>query len=140
MEWEIASLGRGKVRLSLFRLAEAETVHEVLGAGAAQVCVVLSGDLDIARQHGPARLVGAGESATMIGPGTFSVHARHDTLGLRGSIHAEETCAPKPPPPPPPKPPSWGQIAAGVTLGGVLFGSMMGLWARIRNTREEGTR
>lgn len=40
MEWEIGSIGRGKYRLSLFRIAQGDTLCDVLGRGTGQACVV----------------------------------------------------------------------------------------------------
>lgn len=96
MEWEIGTLGRGKYRLSLFRIAEGETLCEVLESGTAYACVILSGDLDVSRPGGRTSLTSSGNVATMTGPGTYCLHANQDTLGLRGSIHTETTCNPPP--------------------------------------------
>ena len=76
MEWEIGSLGRGKVRLSLVRVAGGDTLCDVLDQGTAQACFVLSGELDVTTPGGQSRSVDPGKVAVMAGPGTFCLHAR----------------------------------------------------------------
>lgn len=137
MEREIGSLGRGKVRFSVFRVAEGDTLCDVLDRDTAQACVVLSGELDVAAPGSESRSVEAGKVAIMAGPGTFCLHASEDTLCLRGSVHREASCNPEPPRRS--TRPGWGQVIGGVALGGVLFGSMMGLWMAVR-TRNAGAR
>jgi hypothetical protein len=134
MEWEIGSIGRGKYRLSLVRVAEGDTLCDVLDRGTAQACVVLSGELDVAAPGGKSRSVDSGKVAVMAGPGTFCLHASEDTFCLRGSVHREASCNPEPPRPSSRRP-GWGQVVGGVTLGGAMLGSMMGLWMAVRTRK-----
>jgi hypothetical protein len=134
MEWEIGSLGRGKYRLSLVRVAEGDTLCDVLDPDTAQACVVLSGELDVAAPDGKSRSVDAGKVAVMAGPGTFCLHASEDTLCLRGSVQHEANCNPGPPRRPARRP-GWGQVVGGVALGGAMLGSMMGLWMAVRTRK-----
>lgn len=136
MEWEIGSLARGKVRLSLVRVAEGDTLCDVLRPGMAQACVVLAGELDVAGPGTGPRSVDPGKVAVMAGPGTFCLHASEETYCLRGQIDREASCTPEPPRRPAERP-SWGKVLSGVALGGAMFGSMMGLWMTLRTQKEE---
>lgn len=134
MEWEIGSLG--KVRLSLVRVAEGDTLCDVLSPGMAQACVVLSGELDVAGPGKAPRSVDAGKVAVMAGPGTFCLHASEDTICLRGQVDRDAHCTPEPSRRPAERP-SWGRVLGGAALGGMMFGSMMGLWMTLRTKKEE---
>lgn len=135
MEWEIGNLGRGKYRLSLVRVAEGDTLCDVLDPDTAQACVVLSGELDVAAPDGKSRSVNAGKVAVMTGLGTFCLHASEDTICLRGSVHREATCNPDPPRRSV-RHPSWGQVVGSVALGGAMLGSVMGLWMAVRTRKD----
>lgn len=134
MEWEIGSLGRGKLRLSLVRVAGGDTLCDVLDQGTAQACVVLSGELGVTAPGGQSRSVDPGKIAVMAGPGTFCLHASEDTICLRGSVHREATCNPDPPRRTS-RQPGWGQVVGGVALGGAMFGSMMSMWMAMRSRK-----
>ncbi|PCC73197.1 hypothetical protein SAMN02745121_08220 [Nannocystis exedens] len=114
------------------RIAEGETLCEVLEDGTSQACVILSGDLDVARPGGRIHLVGTGKVAVMSGSGAYCLHANQDTLALRGSLHSETNCNPEPPRGPTPGRPGWGGVLAGVAVGGGMFGSVLGLWVSLR--------
>lgn len=78
-------------------------------------------------------IAGAGKVAVMSGSGTYCLHANQDTLAPCSSLHSETSCNSEPPRAPTPRRSGWGDVFTGIPMGGAMFGSMLGLWMRLRS-------